>query len=189
MLFWMSAPFKRLMKIHSNPPILYYDFNVSYCYHILSYLWYVRIKILTSSILINDTSFCVLWNVLQTEYRESEFTNLDFMDFWMRSIHAHTAENRRRPLEGTTLSPPIFIVGTHRNSLSPDPEEQMKMVSPKKYFLFEDVIQTHTLGGGGGGSNTPHSAPGFFFFFFLLLLALLMFGKCMKNCHTTMPAF
>lgn len=70
------------------------------------------------------------------EYAESEFTNLDFMDFWMRSIHAYTAENRSNALDNTMLSPPIFVVGTHRASLGSDPVEQSRMVSFELYHHF-----------------------------------------------------
>ncbi len=62
------------------------------------------------------------------ELEDSEFTHLDYMDFWMHSVHAHAAQNTRNSLKNTTLSPPIFIVGTHRNSLSKDKVEQEKLV-------------------------------------------------------------
>lgn len=56
-------------------------------------------------------------------------STLEYMDFWMRSIHAHAAENTCDILGSTALTPPIFIVGTHRNSLHPDPDVQEKMVN------------------------------------------------------------
>ena len=59
---------------------------------------------------------------------ECELSNLDYMDFWMRSIHAHTAENTRKSPDNMTLSPPIFIVGTHRNSLSDNPDMHKRLV-------------------------------------------------------------
>ncbi|KAH9504609.1 hypothetical protein Btru_062423 [Bulinus truncatus] len=66
--------------------------------------------------------------VYYTTHQVSEYSvqgsinmsTLEYMDFWMRSIHAHAAENTRNNLENTALSPPIFIVGTHRDSLSTD---------------------------------------------------------------------
>ncbi|XP_072025629.1 LOW QUALITY PROTEIN: uncharacterized protein [Amphiura filiformis] len=67
----------------------------------------------------------------QVEWSKSEFTNLDFMDFWMRSIHAHTAENTNKTYDNKTLSPPIFIVGTHRKSLNDDPAVQKRMAEEK----------------------------------------------------------
>ncbi len=51
------------------------------------------------------------------------------MDYWMNSIHAHTAVNTRDSVDNTTLSPPIFIVGTHRNDLHDAPELRDKIVS------------------------------------------------------------
>ena len=65
----------------------------------------------------------------QYEEDHSELSNLDYMDYWMNSIHAHTARNTRESVDNTTLSPRIFIVGTHRNSLHSDPQLQAKAVS------------------------------------------------------------
>lgn len=59
---------------------------------------------------------------------ENELSTLEYMDFWMRSIHAHAAENTSDDVDNTTLSPPIFVVGTHRNSLHENPEVQAEMV-------------------------------------------------------------
>jgi hypothetical protein len=50
------------------------------------------------------------------------------MDFWMQSIHSHAAENATNSLDNTTLFPPIFVVGTHRNSLHDDPAMRAQMV-------------------------------------------------------------
>ncbi|XP_072172990.1 uncharacterized protein [Diadema setosum] len=76
----------------------------------------------------------------EAEYAESEFTNLDFMDFWMRSIHAHTAENRKSAIDGTMLSPPVFVVGTHRNSLAADLDEQRKLVAEKFNRIQKNLV-------------------------------------------------
>ncbi|NP_001161599.1 neuralized PATS1 [Saccoglossus kowalevskii] len=72
-------------------------------------------------------------------FEESELSNLDFIDFWMSSIHAHTAQNRLNSLEDETLSPPIFIVGTHKNSLDPDPEVRQKIVESKFRRIRESL--------------------------------------------------
>ncbi|XP_019640924.1 PREDICTED: uncharacterized protein LOC109482588 [Branchiostoma belcheri] len=56
------------------------------------------------------------------EWEESEMTNMDFLEFWVSSIHAHTADNKPRQRQNGHKSPPVFIVGTHRNSLDPDPD-------------------------------------------------------------------
>ena len=95
-------------------------------------------------------------------------TPLDYLDYWLNSIHAHAAENtafiengvhmnsaqphrreeRSEVLEDSTggagghtsgakdgipsgqidLSPPIFIVGTHRNRLHADKDVRQRMV-------------------------------------------------------------
>ena len=63
------------------------------------------------------------------EYIDSELSHVGFMDFWLNSIHAHAAQNTRDSVDNTTLSPPVFIVGTHRGQLSDDPILQEKLVS------------------------------------------------------------
>jgi len=60
---------------------------------------------------------------------DSELSHVDYMDFWLNSIHAHAAQNTRDSVDNTTLSPPIFIVGTHRGGLSDNPVLQEKLVS------------------------------------------------------------
>ncbi|XP_066282385.1 uncharacterized protein [Branchiostoma lanceolatum] len=55
------------------------------------------------------------------EWEESEMTNMDFLEFWISSIHAHTSDNKPRLGQNGHKSPPIFLVGTHRNALDPDP--------------------------------------------------------------------
>ena len=60
---------------------------------------------------------------------DGELSTLEYMDFWMRSIHLHAAENTRDNVDSSTLSPPIFVVGTHRNSLHDDPSTCAQLVS------------------------------------------------------------
>ena len=69
----------------------------------------------------------------------NEMTHLDYMDYWMNSIHAHAAINTRNSVDNDTLSPPIFIVGTHRHTLHPDPTKQKEMVrdNPKLYVILK----------------------------------------------------
>ncbi len=69
---------------------------------------------------------------LQRDPIAAELSPFDYMDYWMNSIHAHTAKNTRDSVDNTTLSPPIFIVGTHRNSLHDAPELRDKLVSAQK---------------------------------------------------------
>nr|XP_054764610.1 uncharacterized protein LOC129271251 [Lytechinus pictus] len=87
------------------------------------------------------------------EYTESEFSNLDFMDYWMHSIHAHTAENRKNALDNTMLAPPIIVVGTHRASLSTDLVEQARMVEEKFVRIRQSLV---------GKPYYPHIIPTFY---------------------------
>lgn len=61
--------------------------------------------------------------------QEGELSHLEYMDLWMHSIHTHSAQNTRGSADNITLSPPIFIVGTHRDSVHEDPAMRDKLVS------------------------------------------------------------
>ena len=89
------------------------------------------------------------------EWEEGELTNLDYMDYWMSSIHAHTAQNTRNSVDNTTISPPIFIVGTHRNSLASDPDVQDTLVSYKYSSIY--VICGIYIGGNTTTSCTSYN--------------------------------
>ncbi|XP_071945435.1 probable serine/threonine-protein kinase pats1 [Antedon mediterranea] len=56
--------------------------------------------------------------------------NSDFVAFWSRSIYSNTTEN---PIQSNQqqLSPPIFIVGTHRDSLPGNEEERQALAEEK----------------------------------------------------------
>ncbi|XP_025110037.1 uncharacterized protein LOC112573680 isoform X2 [Pomacea canaliculata] len=83
------------------------------------------------------------------DQNENELSTLEYMDFWMRSIHAHAAENTSDDVDNTTLSPPIFVVGTHRNSLHENPEVQAEMVDEKfselREFLADKPYTRHLV--------------------------------------------
>ncbi|XP_033123632.1 uncharacterized protein LOC117122228 [Anneissia japonica] len=76
---------------------------------------------------------------------ELDMTNLDFIMYWLSSIYAHTKENIQKDGAQTRqLSPPIFFVGTHKNSLPGGKSEKnakikeifdtlRKMLSEKPY--------------------------------------------------------
>lgn len=49
------------------------------------------------------------------------------VDYWLRMIHLYTAENSKTG--DSSLSPPVFIVGTHRNQLADDEIKRTKIVS------------------------------------------------------------
>jgi hypothetical protein len=85
--------------------------------------------------------------------QNNEMTHLEYMDLWMHSIHAHSAQNTRGSVDNTTLSPPIFIVGTHRNSVHEEDIMQEKIVSQmfKSCFLL-------TCAAFSGGRKTAASA-------------------------------
>ena len=64
-------------------------------------------------------------------------STLDYLDFWLRSIHAFAAETCGGNIDNTELSPAVFIVGTHRDSLHPEPDIREEMVSlPVWHFLL-----------------------------------------------------
>ena len=58
----------------------------------------------------------------------SELSTLDYLHHWLSSVHAHASANTRPSVDNETLSPPIFIVGTHRDSVHPDASERQKIV-------------------------------------------------------------
>ncbi|XP_072032305.1 uncharacterized protein [Amphiura filiformis] len=78
----------------------------------------------------------------KVQSRFHDFTGLGFLDFWMQSIYAYATTNQPIPSEDKPqLSPPIFIIGTHRESgnLSQDPEERKSIVSDK-FQSISDMI-------------------------------------------------
>ncbi|GAB1605871.1 uncharacterized protein LOC115219837 [Argonauta hians] len=86
----------------------------------------------TTTTTINDNS--------NLEYPAVEkMSNLGYVDYWMKSIHAHSAENTKNTITNSTLSPPIFIVGTHRNDLNDDLDIQKQMVK-EKFNILEDFL-------------------------------------------------
>ena len=87
-----------------------------------------------------DTDFSNLIQIFffqdQVESRYHELTGLDFLDFWMQSIYAYAITNDQISDESRPqLSPPMFIVGTHRESadINPDQEQRMRIVSTFRY--------------------------------------------------------
>ena len=84
-------------------------------------------------------------HILQVHSRFHDLTGLGFLDFWMQSIYAYATTNL--PTSGgedrPQLSPPIFIVGTHRDSedISADADERKTKV--KKNII--NTIQCHVI--------------------------------------------
>ncbi|XP_072031722.1 uncharacterized protein [Amphiura filiformis] len=70
----------------------------------------------------------------KVESRFHELTGLGFLDFWMQSIFAYATTNKQiYDANKPQLSPPIFIVGTHRDSsdISIDPQERKRLIAAK----------------------------------------------------------
>lgn len=78
---------------------------------------------------------------LQSEERES-FSTLEYLDFWLRSIFAHASTTNKKDPEHKMFSPPVLIVGTHKDCLQTESESIEKVVSDEntnleivKFFL------------------------------------------------------
>eukprot|EP00057_Strongylocentrotus_purpuratus_P016591 XP_011671065.1 PREDICTED: uncharacterized protein LOC100888891 [Strongylocentrotus purpuratus] len=63
---------------------------------------------------------------------KSELTCLEFINFWLCSIYAHavapSSVRNRNTSKNAQKSPPIFIVGTHRESVKGDAKEKKKKI-------------------------------------------------------------
>ncbi|XP_052830315.1 uncharacterized protein LOC106875913 [Octopus bimaculoides] len=77
---------------------------------------------------------------LKEDQTVENMSNLGYIDYWMKSIHAHSAESTKNTITNSTLSPPMFIVGTHRNSLNDDQDILKQMVKEKFNALEEFLI-------------------------------------------------
>ncbi|CAG5127518.1 unnamed protein product, partial [Candidula unifasciata] len=94
--------------------------------------------------------YCIVFNLCddltlketdnKNHSKASKMSTLQYMDFWMRSIHAHAAENASNSVDNMTLSPPIFIVGTHRDSLHTDAAVRSQLVSEKFAVIREFLL-------------------------------------------------
>lgn len=89
--------------------------------------------------------YCIVFNLCDNlgtvrDQPQEKMGTLQYLDFWMRSIHAHAAENRRNDVANTTLSPPIFLVGTHREKLGADAESVSNRVEEKRALLEEFLV-------------------------------------------------
>ncbi|XP_064624651.1 uncharacterized protein LOC135486079 [Lineus longissimus] len=67
----------------------------------------------------------------QGESYDGELTNLEMLHFWIHLIYLHTSHNTKDSIDNTGLSPPIFIVGTHRHGLHQEDSMQLKMAEMK----------------------------------------------------------
>ncbi|XP_074643355.1 uncharacterized protein LOC141900379 [Tubulanus polymorphus] len=89
----------------------------------------------------------------KSSYDERELTNLEYIKFWMNSIHAHAAKNTHDSIDNISLSPPIFVVGTHKNSLPGNEEEKQKLIE-EKFRVIREGIENQTY--------THHVIPQFY---------------------------
>jgi len=68
-------------------------------------------------------------------------SGLEYIDYWLHTIHLHTARNTRSGAGAgaavTRLSPPVFVIGTHRRSLHHDNNVCQQMV---RTFLKDVII-------------------------------------------------
>ncbi|XP_072031721.1 uncharacterized protein [Amphiura filiformis] len=81
-------------------------------------------------------------NMDKVESRFHELSGLGFLDFWMQSIYAYATTNKQiYDANKPQLSPPIFIVGTHRDSsdISTDPQERKRLITTK-FQSISDMI-------------------------------------------------
>ncbi|XP_030834616.1 uncharacterized protein LOC115921352 [Strongylocentrotus purpuratus] len=72
----------------------------------------------------------------------SELTCLEFINFWLCSIYAHavvpSSVGNKNTSKTAQKSPPIFIVGTHRESVNGNAEEKMKRI----HCAFEQIRES-----------------------------------------------
>ena len=57
------------------------------------------------------------------------FSTLEYLDFWMRSIFAHASTINKKDPDNKTFSPPVLIVGTHKDCLNTEADSLHKIVS------------------------------------------------------------
>jgi hypothetical protein len=60
-----------------------------------------------------------------------KLSTLEYLDFWLRSIYAH-ASTTNKTTELNTYSPPVLIVGTHKDCLHSETDVINQTVS---YFI------------------------------------------------------
>ncbi|XP_072041067.1 uncharacterized protein [Amphiura filiformis] len=59
-----------------------------------------------------------LQDLEETLTKDHEFTCLEFLHYWMHSIYAYTTSNANSDSTARKqLTPPVFVVGTHKNSV------------------------------------------------------------------------
>ncbi|XP_056019782.1 uncharacterized protein LOC125669862 isoform X2 [Ostrea edulis] len=78
-----------------------------------------------------------------------EWSTVEYVDYWLRTIYSHTSQNNTSSVSNNRLSPPILVVGTHRNSLSSDEVEQKRLVEEKfdelRTFMMDKPYTRHLI--------------------------------------------
>ncbi|XP_062568171.1 uncharacterized protein LOC134230388, partial [Saccostrea cucullata] len=89
---------------------------------------------------------------LQTTRPENSvesWSTMEYMDYWLRTIYSHTSQNSTDTISNSRISPPILVVGTHRNSLSADEVEQKRLVEEKfdelRTFMMDKPYTRHLI--------------------------------------------
>ena len=78
---------------------------------------------------------------------DSTLSPLADLQNWLRSLHTHASISSRGGDGGHdgTLSPPVFIVGTHRDSVHPDEAERRRIVRNKFQLRLTYMHIVHNL--------------------------------------------
>ncbi|XP_052777380.1 uncharacterized protein LOC128214780 isoform X2 [Mya arenaria] len=66
-------------------------------------------------------------------------STLEYLDFWLRSVFVHASVSNNKVGDRTTFSPPVFIVGTHKDCLNAEPD-QIENVISEKFSQIEDFV-------------------------------------------------
>ncbi|KAL4235659.1 hypothetical protein ACF0H5_004054 [Mactra antiquata] len=66
-------------------------------------------------------------------------STLEYIDFWMRSIYAHASLSTKTTVDKSTATPPIIIVGTHKDRLHTEKDLINKAVE-EKFAQLQDYL-------------------------------------------------
>ncbi|XP_030849085.1 uncharacterized protein LOC105436936 [Strongylocentrotus purpuratus] len=76
---------------------------------------------------------------------KAELTCLEFINFWLYSIYAHAVAPSSVINKSTSKpaqkSPPIFIVGTHRESVKGDAQEKREKIGSAFEKIRESIMK------------------------------------------------
>ncbi|XP_033101039.1 uncharacterized protein LOC117104331 [Anneissia japonica] len=75
----------------------------------------------------------------KVSFFEHHMSNLEFIIFWLRSIYSNTTENPSVANQ-EQFSPPVFIAGTHRESL-PGNAEERQALAEEKFAVIKKALR------------------------------------------------